>query len=188
MPNVNNRNQSDGRFDKTPNLVLKGIKIAMRNFRGLDYSGYNPTHKRTFWLLLDPERFDIQAMKDSGWNVREIKPREGYEDEPMMYRLEVEMRWDVMPPVIHMVTKKDNGKYKKTIMTEKSAELFDSAEIANVNLEISHGKTWFMNGKYGIKAYLKRAQIEVVTDDFDTYYEFDDEDDPYGDNDEVPFE
>lgn len=185
MANVNNRNQADGRFDKTPNLKLNNMKITMRNFRGQDY-GYNPTHKRTFWLLLDPERFDIQAMKDSGWNVREIKPREGYEDEPMMYRLEVEMRWDVMPPVIHMVTKKDNGKYKKTIMTEKSAELFDSAEIANVNLEISHGRTWFMNDKYGIKAYLKRAQIEVITDDFDTYYDFDDED--FTDDEEVPFD
>ena len=42
-----------------------------------------------------------------------------------------------------------------------------------------------MNGKYGIKAYLKRAQIEVITDDFDTYYDFDDEDFT---DDEVPFD
>jgi hypothetical protein len=161
------------------------MKITMRNFRGQDY-GYNPTHKRTFWLLLDPERFDIQAMQDDGWNIKEIKPREGHEDDPVMYRLEVEMRWDNYPPVIHMVTKKENGKYKRTLMTEKSAELFDSAEIVNVNLEISHGKTWYMNGKYGIKAYLKKAQIEVVTDDFDTYYDFEDED--FTDVDDVPFE
>lgn len=186
MANVNRFNQQVGEFDKTPNLKLNEVKIAMRNFRGLDYNGYNPLHKRTFWLLLDPERFDIQAMQDDGWNIREIKPREGHEDDPVMYRLEVEMRYDNYPPVIHMVTKKDNGKYKRTLMTEKSAELFDSAEIVNVNLEISHGKTWHKDGRKGIKAYLKKAQIEVVTDDFDTYYDF--EDDDFTDVDDVPFE
>ena len=186
MANVNNRNQADGRFDKTPNLKLNEVKITMRNFRGLDYSGYNPQHKRTFWLLLDPERFDIDGMRADGWNVREIKPREGHEDEPQMFRLEVEMRYDILPPIIHMVTKQSNGKYKRTLMTEKSAELFDSSEIVNVNLEISHGKTWHKDGRKGIKAYLKKAQIEVITDDFDTYYEWDDEDEsPFED---VPFE
>ena len=185
MANVNNRNQADGRFDKTPNLKLNEVKIAMRNFRGIDY-GYNPTHRRSFWLLLDPERFDIEAMKNDGWNIREIKPREGHEDEPIMYRLDVEMRWDNYPPVIHMVTKQPSGKYKRTLMTEKSAELFDGSEIVNVNLEISHGKTWFKDGRYGIKAYLKKAQIEVVTDDFESYYEWDDEDEsPFED---VPFD
>ena len=91
------------------------------------------------------------------------------------------MRWDNYPPIIHQVTKQDNGKYKKTLMTEKSAELFDSAEIVNVNLEIGHGKTWYKDGRKGIKAYLKKAMIEVVTDDFDDYYAWDDDD-------EVPFD
>ena len=180
MANVNRNNQV-GEFDKTPNLKLTEAKITMRNFRGLDYNGYNPLHKRTFWLLLDPERYDVDKMKQDGWNVKEIKPREGHEDDPIMYRLEVEMRWDNYPPIIHQVTKQDNGKYKKTLMTEKSAELFDSAEIVNVNLEIGHGKTWYKDGRKGIKAYLKKAMIEVVTDDFDDYYAWDDED-------EVPFD
>lgn len=182
MANTNNKNREEGRFDKTPNLKLTEAKITMRNFRGLDYNGYNPQHKRTFWVLLDPERYNIEKMQADGWNVKEIKPREGHEDEPQMFRLEVEMRYDVLPPIIHQVTKQENGKYKKTLMTEKSAELFDSAEIVNVNLEISHGRTWFMNGRYGIKAYLKKAQIEVVTDDFDDYYAWED------DEDEVPFD
>lgn len=182
MANVNRSNQQAGEFDKTPNLKLTGAKITMRNFRGLDYNGYNPTHKRSFWLVLDPERYDVEAMKSDGWNVKEMKPREGHEDDPVMYRLEVETRWDKYPPVIHQVSKQENGKYKKTLMTEKSAELFDSADIVNVNLEISHGKTWYKDGRKGIKAYLKKAQIEVVVDDFDSYYDWDDEDD------EVPFD
>lgn len=181
MANVRNNHQV-GEFDKTPNLKLTEAKITMRNFRGIDYNGYNPQHKRTFWLLLDPEKYDIEAMKADGWNVREIKPREGHEDDPLMFRLEVEMRWDILPPIIHQVTKQESGKYKKTLMTEKSAELFDSAEIVNINLEISHGKTWYKDGRKGIKAYLKKAMIEVVTDDFDDYYAWED------DEDEVPFD
>lgn len=181
MANANNRNQADGRFDKTPHLVLKDVKISMRNFRGLDRNGFNPQHRRTFWLLLDPERFDIQAMMNDGWNIKEIQKREGHEDDPTMFRLEVEVRWDNFPPVIHQVTKLENGKYKRTLMTEKSSEVFDSSDIVNCNLEIGHGKTWYMNGKYGIKAYLKKAQIEVAVDEWDSYYDWDEDD-------ECPFE
>ena len=178
-----NRNETEGRFDNTPNLIMKGAKIIFRNFRGKDY-GYNPNHKRTFSILLDPDETDIEAMREDGWNVKPIKPREGYEDEPQMFKLEVEVRWDKYPPSIWQITsngedENGNKKYSRTKMDEESVGTFDTAEIVNVNVEISHGKTYSCNGKVGIKAYVRKMQIEVVQDEFDSFYDFDDEDDVF---------
>lgn len=172
-----------GIYDNTPNLIIEGAKLIRRNFRGIDY-GYNPNHNREFSILLDPEEFDVDALKDDGWNVKEMRKREGYEDEPTMYSLTVHARFDNFPPVIWLVTQSgenSEGKpvYKRTRLDEESCACIDTAEIANVNVEISHGKTYTMNGKTGIKAYLKKMQIELVQDRFDELYEWDEEDLPY---------
>lgn len=180
-----NRNQNRNDYDKTANLVVENAEIIFRNFRGID-RGYNPKHEKSFSLLVKPERFDIEAMKNDGWNLKALKPREGYEDEPVNYHLPVTVRFDNFPPRIYLVTKVSNEgekpRYRKTLLDEESAFMIDTAEIANVNLEISHGKTYDFNGKVGVKAYLKTMYIELVEDRFDSLYDFVDDDD------ECPFD
>lgn len=174
-----NRNQTRNDFDKSANIMVDDAQIIFRNFRGID-RGYNPKHEKSFSLLVSPERFDIDAMKADGWNLKQLKPREGYEDEPANYHLPVTVRWDNFPPIIYLVTKVDDGKHRRTRLDEETSFMIDTAEIASVKLEISHGKTYDFQGKVGIKAYLKKMYIELVEDRFEEAYDFiDDEDAPW---------
>ena len=72
-----NTNNQKGKYDDTSNLIFEDAKIIFRNFRGEDY-GYNPQHKKSFSVLLDPEDFNIEDMRADGWNVKQMRPREGY--------------------------------------------------------------------------------------------------------------
>lgn len=181
MANRNQNTRND--FDKSANIVVSDAQIIFRNFRGID-RGYNPKHEKSFSLLVNPDRFDIDAMMADGWNLKQLKPREGYEDEPANYHLPVTVRWDNFPPVIYMVTKagvNDDGepRYRRTKLDEESSFMIDTAEIASVKLEIGHGKTYDFNGKVGIKAYLKKMYIELVEDRFEDDYDFVDDDEPF---------
>ena len=179
---ANNRRNERNDFDKTENLIIENAEIIFRNFRGLD-RGYNPKHEKSFSLLVKPERFDIQAMLNDGWNLKPLKQREGYEDEPTNYHLPITVRFDNLPPKIYLVTKisaeGEKPRYRKTLLDEETAFMIDTAEIANVNVEISHGRTYDFNGKVGIKAYLKTMYIELVEDRFDNMYDWEDEESPF---------
>lgn len=174
MANRNERND----FDKSANIVVDDAQIIFRNFRGID-RGYNPKHEKSFSLLVNPDRFDIESMRDDGWNIKQLKPREGYEDEPINYHLPITVRWDNFPPLIYLVTKVEGGKYRRTRLDEETSFMIDTAEIANVKLEISHGRTYDFGGKVGIKAYLKKMYIELVEDKFEEAYDFIDDEDPF---------
>ena len=182
MANRNQQTRND--FDKSANIVVQDAQIIFRNFRGID-RGYNPKHEKSFSLLVNPERFDIDAMRDDGWNLKQLKPREGYEDEPVNYHLPVTVRWDNFPPIIYLVTRVGEGedgapKYRRTKLDEETSFMIDTAEIASVKVEIGHGKTYDFGGKVGIKAYLKKMYIELVEDRFEDEYDFvDDEEDPF---------
>ena len=177
---ANNRNQNRNDFDKTENLVIENANLMFRNFRGID-RGYNPKHEKSFSLFIDSDRFNVDDMKKDGWNIKALKPREGYEDEPTNYHLPVTVRWDNFPPVIYLVTRvggtDEKPRYRRTRLDEETSFMIDTAEIANVNVEIGHGKTYDFNGKVGIKAYLKKMYIELVEDRFDAMYDWADDDD-----------
>lgn len=180
---ANNRRNERTDFDKTENLVIENAEIIFRNFRGID-RGYNPKHEKSFSLLMRPERFDIDAMIADGWNLKKLKPREGHEEEAVNYHLPVTVRFDNFPPKIFLVTKvsseDEKPRYRKTLLDEESAFMIDTAEIRNVNVEISHGKTYDFNGMVGIKAFLKTMYIELVEDRFDDLYDWvDDEECPF---------
>lgn len=179
---ANNRRNERTDFDKTENLVIENADIMFRNFRGID-RGYNAKHEKSFSLLVDPDRFDVESMRNDGWNLKPLKPREGYEDEPVKFHLPVTVRFDKFPPRIYLVTKvSEDGekpRYRKTLLDEESSFMIDTADIANVNVEISHGRTYDFNGMVGIKAYLKTMYIELVEDRFDSLYDFEDEESPF---------
>lgn len=179
---MTNRRNERNDYDKTENLVVEGAEIIFRNFRGLD-RGYNPKHEKSFSLLVKPERFNIEEMRKDGWNLKPLKPREGYEDEPTNFHLPVTVRFDNFPPKIYLVTKVSNDgekpRYRKTLLDEETAFMIDTAEIMNVNVEISHGKTYDFNGKVGIKAYLRTMYIELVEDRFDDMYDWEDDECPF---------
>lgn len=182
---ANGKRQERPNFKRVEDLVIDHARIMNVNFKGADKWGTNPKHERGFWLALDPERFDLDAIRDDGWNLKEKEPGEGYEDKGVLYYIPVKVRWDNFPPVIYLLTRAggtdEEPKYRRSRMDEESSFEIDDARISNVDLEI-RPYHYDVQGKQGIAAYLKKMYIIIEEDKLDKMYCFVDDDD------ENPFE
>lgn len=142
--------------------VVSGA-IRFRNFAGKE-GRYNKEGDRNFCLLLDPE--DADEMLKEGWNVRFLNPRdEG--DEPTPYiQIKVGFGGKGRPPKIVIVTNRG-----KTQLDEDTVNTLDWAEIEKADIAINPYH-YEVNGKSGIKAYLKTMYVTIAEDDFeDRYYD-----------------
>lgn len=137
--------------------------IRFRNFAGKE-GRYNKEGDRNFCLLLHPD--DADELLKEGWNVRFLDPRdEG--DEPVPYiQIKVGFGGKGRPPKVVLVTKKG-----KTQLNEDTVNTLDFAEIEFADIAINP-YSWSVNGKSGVKAYLKTMYVTIAEDEFeDQYYD-----------------
>lgn len=153
--------------EKINNISVGNAKIIFRNFAGKE-NKFNPKGKRNFCLLLDEEY--ANSLKEEGWNVKYLNPKDP-DDLPQPY-IQVSVTFDNFPPNIWLIA---GG--KKTKLDEETVSSLDYAEIENVDL-IVRPYTWEVNGKGGIKAYLKNMYVTIVENEFEKKYrDLDEEDD-----------
>lgn len=147
------------------NITLSGARILFRNFSGKP-SQFNTAGNRNFCVIIDnPEM--VQNLEEDGWNIRWLKPRDDG-DEPRAY-LQVKVAFpkdglNARPPKVVMVTSRGS-----TILNEDTVGLLDTAEIENVDM-IIRPYNWEVQGKSGVKAYLKSIYVTIVEDELERKY------------------
>ena len=154
-------------------LSIENAKIIFRNFSGKG-SKYNRDGSRNFAIFLNNEK-DVETLRADGWDIKKMKPKEGVADEEDKYYLPVSVSFNSIPPNVFMITGN-----KKVQLNEDTISNLDYSEIENADLILTP-YNWEVNGKTGVRAYLKTAYISIVQDEFASKYNFD------FDDDEVPF-
>lgn len=143
----------------TKNITIEGARLIFRNFSG-EASKYNRQGSRNFCVLLDEEL--ANALSADGWNVKYLNPKEP-EDSPQAY-LQIAVSYGYTAPTIYLIS--STG---KTLVTEDNVNILDWCEIQSADL-IARPYNWDVNGKTGVKAYLKTLYITIVEDEFAKKY------------------
>lgn len=158
--------------DNKNTIVMENVRIVFRNFAG-EEGQYNSAGDRNFAVIL-PEDL-AQALTEDGWNVKYLKARDE-EEVPTPY-LQVSVGYKNWPPKVVMITSRG-----RTNLSENEVEILDWADIKSCDL-IVRPYTWTVNGKSGIKAYLKSLFAIIEEDELELKYADVEEINPIGDPD-----
>ena len=151
------RTNEGARGDGT--LIMEDARVVFRNFAGKE-GMYNREGDRNFCVLLED---DLAAdMMDDGWNVKRLKPREG-EEQGTAY-IQVSVGFKGRPPKMVMITTRG-----RTELDEESCVLLDWADILKTDL-IIRPYHWNVNGRTGVKAYLKSIFVTINEDYLELKY------------------
>lgn len=142
------------------NIRIENAKIRFRNFSGKE-GRFNPAGRRNFCVYLDDDT--ANDLKDEGWNIKWLNPRTE-DDEPQAY-IQVAVSYANVPPKVWLVNSK-----QKTLLDEETISTLDWAELEEVDLVI-RPYNYDVNGKSGVKAYLKTMYAKIVEDEFADKYE-----------------
>ena len=172
MRNLQNNRQS---------LFIKDAHLIWLNFAGVERQN-NRAGERNFCVALKPRGESLEPavanfcdkLATDGWNlkVKDYSSQNGsdkyvvgvdYNEEDLLIFLPVKVSFDHIPPKVFERVG-ENG--KKIKLDESTIDELDYAEIENAMIEINPSQ-WKVNGKSGVKAYLKEAVFTISPSPFD---------------------
>jgi hypothetical protein len=146
----------------------KTFQVDDAQFKWRNFSGREEQFNRKgsrYGVIFLPTDVAEQMLAD-GWNVKQGQLSE--EDEEAgadpRYHIQIAARFDPLPPNIWLVTKKNRIK-----LEEDELDAIDSADIKIVDV-ICNGSEWSVNGKTGIKAYIKTMFVTINEDPLEEKY------------------
>jgi hypothetical protein len=142
------------------NITIENARIGFRNFTGKE-SQFNRAGSRNFCIFLEPEL--AKTLASDGWNVKYLEPRDP--DEDRQAYLPVEVKYLRYPPKITLITAGTGRQF----LDEDTVNILDWAEFESVDL-IVRPYNWELNGKKGVKAYLKTMYVTIVEDELAKKY------------------
>lgn len=147
-------------------FMIEDARLIFMNFSGKE-GQYNQEGQRNFSIMLTPEVADTLAA--DGWNIK-VRAAKTDEDEEFPY-IPVTVRFEPRPPRVTMLS---NGGKTRTLLDESTISVLDTVDILNVDV-LCNGYEWNVNGKSGIKAYLKTMFVTINEDALERKYAYLDE-------------
>lgn len=157
-------------------LIIENARIIFRNFAGAA-TNFNREGSRNFCVILEDAEV-VENLIADGWNVKYLRARD--EEESDTPYLQVTVNFDNIPPEVYTIMQKSNGKKIKNKLNEDTVDTLDDVDIENVDL-IIRPYHWTVQGKGGVKAYLKKMYVTIDPDPLASKYADldDDEDMPF---------
>lgn len=145
--------------DEAKTFMVEDARLIFRNFSGKE-GQYNREGDRNFAVILDEAT--AKVMEKDGWNIRYLASREeGEEDTPY---IQIAVSFKNRPPRVTMITSTS-----RTTLNEEDIAVLDWADIRTCDL-MARAYEWEVNGKHGIKAYLKSMFVTIEEDELERKY------------------
>lgn len=141
--------------NKRETLIIRDARILRKDFAGQKFNRNGKI--REFSVRIDDPEI-AQRLAEDGWNIKILSPKEPG-DEPG-YCLPVQARYDNFPP--RVVVRRPGRPNQE--LTEATIHHLDTLFIRQVHVNINPSH-WEVNGKSGIKAYLKSMIVDVDEDE-----------------------
>lgn len=145
--------------EEAPTFMIEDAQIIFRNFEGRE-GPMNNKGNRNFAAILDEETAKI--MSKDGWNVKYTNPQEEG-DEPVPF-IPIAVSFKYYPPRVTLIAHN-----VRTPLFEDTVEILDGVDITKVDL-ICRGYSWEVNGKTGLKAYVKTMFVTINEDELERKY------------------
>lgn len=144
----------------TNNIVIEDAKIIFRNFEGVE-TKYNRKGDRNFGLLIEDPILAERLIED-GWNVKPLERRD--EDDDIKHFLSVAVSFNGYPPKVVVITGRNHRQ-----LDEFNIGDLDQMDIRSVDI-IVRPYNWEVNGKTGVKGYLKSLYVIIEEDELSEKY------------------